>query len=68
MAKQSDPFVYLSKYVTKRGGDLHFGGTLDGVNFSEHCKSLRRIGREEIVKSPDLNSAFFHMNNPRRKK
>jgi len=68
MAKQSDPFVYLSKYVTKRGGDLHFGGTLQGVNFSEYFKSLRRIGRKEIVKSPDLDSLFFHMTNPRRKK
>ena len=50
-----------------RSGEVtcHFGGTLAGVNFSDYRKSLRRVGRKEIVKSPDLNSVFFHMNNPR---
>jgi len=68
MAEKRDPFAYVAKYITKQKGDLHFGGTLQDVNFSEFLKSLKAYGRKEIVKSPDLDSRFFHMNNPRRKK
>lgn len=66
--KKDDPYSYVAKYVAKRGGDLHFGGTLKNVNFSEFRKSHRRIGRREIVRSPDLNWRFFHLNNPERKR
>jgi hypothetical protein len=65
---KGDPFIYLAKYVTKQGGDLHFGGTLAGVNFSEFIKSRKAYGRKEIVASANLGWQLFHMNNPRRKK
>jgi len=68
MAKSGDPFTYVAKYVAKQGGDLHFGGTLQGVNFSEFRKTLRQLGRKEVVRSVNLDWRFFHMNNPRRKK
>lgn len=68
MSKKDDPYIYLAKYVAKQGGDLHFGGTLQNVNFSEFRKSLRRIGRKEIVRSPDLDWRLFHLNNPERKR
>lgn len=68
MSRKVDPYGYVAKYVAKRGGDLHFGGTLKDVNFSEYRKSLRRIGRKEIVRSPDMNWRFFHLNDPERKR
>jgi len=68
MSKNGDPFGYLAKYVTKRGGDLHFGGTLQNVNFSVFRKSIRRVGRKTTVQSADLGWRFFHLNDPRRKK
>jgi hypothetical protein len=68
MASRRDPCEYLAKYVTKQGGDIHFGGTFNGVNFSEFRKSRNAYGRREIVHSPNLPRHFFHMNNPRRKK
>jgi hypothetical protein len=67
MGKKDDPFAYVAKYVTKQGGDLHFGGTLQNVNFSEFRKSLRRHGTE-IVQSPNLNWRLFHLNNKGRKR
>jgi hypothetical protein len=68
MSKSADPFSYLAKYVTKHGGDLHFGGTLQKVNFSFFSKSIRRLGRRNVVYSADLGWRFFHLNDPRRKK
>jgi hypothetical protein len=68
MALRRDPCEYLAKYVTKQGGDIHFGGTFSGVNFSEFRKSHNAYGRLEIVRSSNLSRHFFHMNNPRRKK
>ncbi len=68
MGKTGDPCSYVAKYVTKRGGDLHFGGTLRNVNFSEFRKSLSQVGRKEIVPSADLDWQFYHLNDPRRKK
>jgi hypothetical protein len=68
MGKKEDPCRYVAKYVTKHGGDLHFGGTLGTVNFSEFRKSLSQLGRKQIVHSANLNWRFFHLNNPRRKK
>jgi hypothetical protein len=68
MGKKGDPCGYVAKYVTKRGGDLHFGGTLSGVNFSESVKSRRPIGRKEIAVSANLDWRFFHMNHKRRKR
>jgi hypothetical protein len=68
MSKKDDPFAYVAKYVTKQGGDLHFGGTLQTVNFSEFRKSLRAYGRKLIVHSANLDWRFFHLNDPRRKK
>jgi hypothetical protein len=66
--RKGDPFIYLAKYVTKQGGELHFGGTLAGVNFSEFVKSRNAYGRKEIVTSANMGRPFFHLNNPRRKK
>jgi hypothetical protein len=66
--KKDDPFGYVAKYVSKRGGDLHFGGTLANVNFSDFRKSLKRHGGEDIVRSVNLDWRFFHLNDPRRKK
>lgn len=68
MVKRNDPFYYVAKYVAKRGGDLHFGGTLEGVNFSDHIKSRKAYGRKEIAVSVNLDWRLFHLNNPRRKK
>jgi hypothetical protein len=68
MSKRNDPFTYVAKYVAKEGGDLHFGGTLQHVNFSDFRKSLRRHGRKEVVHSANLDWRFFHLNDPRRKK
>jgi hypothetical protein len=68
MASRRDPCEYLAKYVSKQGGDIHFGGTFHGVNFSEFRKSRNAYGRREIVRSSNLSRHFFHMNNPRRKK
>jgi hypothetical protein len=68
MCKKDGPFGYLAKYVTKKGGDLHFGGTLKNVNFSDFRKSIRRHGRKDIVHSANLGWRFFHLNDPRRKK
>jgi hypothetical protein len=66
--RSKDAFTYVAKYVSKQGGDLHFGGTLSTVNFSEFRKSRRPYGRKQIVASPNLDWKFFHLNNPRRKK
>lgn len=68
MSKQNDPFGYVAKYVAKQGGDLHFGGTLKDVNFSDFRKSIRWFGRKDIVRSANLGWRFFHLNNPRRKR
>jgi len=68
MSRNKDPYAYVAKYVTKQEGDLHFGGTLANVNFSEYCKSLRPVGRKEIVPSPDMDWRFFHMNYTERKR
>jgi len=68
MSRKDDPFGYVAKYVTKNGGDLHFGGTLQNVNFSDFRKSLRRLSRKDIVQSANLGWRFFHLNDPRRKK
>jgi hypothetical protein len=68
MSKNNDPFTYVAKYVTKQGGDLHFGGTLHDVNFSEFRKSISAFGRKLVVHSANLNWRFFHLNDPRRKK
>ena len=68
MSKKGDPFGYVAKYVTKRGGDLHFGGTLENVNFSEFLKTRRGYGRKDVVQSAHLGWRFFHLNDPRRKK
>ncbi len=68
MSKKGDPFSYLAKYVAKQGGDLHFGGTLQNVNFSEYRKSHGPLGRTQIVNSANLSRSFFHLNFPRRKK
>jgi hypothetical protein len=68
MANKGDPFSYVAKYVTKQGGDLHFGGTLQNVNFSEFTKSRNAYGRKQVVRSANVDSRLFHMNNPRRKK
>jgi hypothetical protein len=68
MSKNGDPCGYIAKYVTKQRGDLHFGGTLRTVNFSEFRKSLSRLGRKQIVTSANLDWRFFHLNYPRRKK
>jgi hypothetical protein len=66
--KKSDPFGYVAKYVSKQGGDFHFGGSLGGVNFSEFVKSRNAYGRKDIVRSANLNWELFHLNNPRRKR
>ena len=66
--KKDDPYGYVAKYVTKQGGDLHFGGTLAGVNFSDFRKTVRNIGRTEIVRSANLRRMYFHLNYPRRKR
>ncbi len=68
MSKKGDPYRYLAKYVCKEGGDLHFGGTLEGVNFSEFIKSRKAYGRKEVVVSANLDWRLFHLNNPRRKR
>jgi hypothetical protein len=68
MSKKDDPCSYVAKYVTKRGGDLHFGGTLWGVNFSDFAKSRRPIGRKDIVVSANLDRRLFHMNHKGRKR
>lgn len=68
MPEKNDPYEYLAKYVAKQGGDLHFGGTLKNVNFSDFRKSLGRIGRNEIVRSPAMEWRLFHLNNPKRKR
>lgn len=68
MSKKNDPFGYLAKYVTKKGGDLHFGGMLKNVNFSDFRKSLPRHGGKDIVRSANLDWRYFHLNHPRRKK
>ena len=68
MGKKDDPFGYVAKYVTKKGGDLHFGGTLGNVNFSVFRKSLRQHGGRDVVQSARLGWQFFHLSNPRRKK
>lgn len=68
MGKKDDPCSYVAKYVTKKGGDLHFGGTLQNVNFSDFRKSLRPYGRRDVVQSAYLDWRFFHLNDPRRKK
>jgi len=68
MSKKQNAFDYVAKYVTKQGGGLHFGGTLQNVNFSEFRKSRQKLGRTEIVASANLSGAFFHLNFPRRKK
>jgi hypothetical protein len=68
MTKKPDPFAYVAKYVVKQGGDLHFGGTLEHVNFSKFRESLANCGGTEIVRSPDLSRNFFHLSDPRRKK
>jgi hypothetical protein len=68
MSKREDPFTYVAKYVAKQGGDLHFGGTLQSVNFSAFRKSFRRHGRSVVVQSANLGWRFFHLNDPRRKK
>jgi hypothetical protein len=68
MRKKDDLCVYVAKYVTKQGGDLHFGGTLQDVNFSEFLKSRSHCGRKLVVQSADLNWEHFHLNDPRRKK
>jgi hypothetical protein len=68
MSKNGDPYGYVAKYVAKQGGELHFFGTLQHVNFSDFRKSLRRRGRIDTVHSANLGWQFFHMNNPRRKK
>ena len=65
--KNNDPFGYVAKYVTKQGGDLHFGGTLQSVNFSDYRKSHRQRGYTQVV-SANLSRPFFHLNFPRRKK
>lgn len=63
-----DLFAYLAKYVAKEGGDLHFGGTLGGVNFSEFLKSQMPTEGKEIVESARVDWRLFHMNNKRRKR
>jgi hypothetical protein len=68
MRKKSDPFDYVAKYVVKQGGDLHFGGTLKNVNFSEFLKSRKHYGRKDVAKSAHLGWRFFHLNDPRRKR
>jgi hypothetical protein len=68
MSKKADPCGYVAKYVTKQSADLHFGGTLANVNFSEFRKSLKKLGRTDIVQSASLPRVYFHLNNPRRKK
>jgi hypothetical protein len=68
MSKKDDPYGYLAKYVTKQGADLHFGGTLANVNFSDFRRSLPSLGRTEIVRSANVSREYFHLNYPRRKK
>jgi hypothetical protein len=68
VAKHGDPFCYLAKYVTKQGGELWFGGTLSGVNFSEITKSGEPVGKMEIAKSCELPWQMFHMNYKGRKR
>jgi hypothetical protein len=68
MAKHKDPFTYLAKYVTKQGGELSFGGTLLGVNFSQIKKSNKPTGKREVVTSVKLPWQLFHMNYKRRKR
>jgi hypothetical protein len=65
MAKGQDPFTYLAKYVSKQGGDLHLGGTLEGVNFSEFLKSRQPYGRKTTAISANLPRGFFHVSDPR---
>lgn len=67
MSKKGDPYLYVAKYVSKQGGDLHFGGTLGNVNFSEFRKSLAKRGTD-VVRSASMSRVHFHLNNPRRKK
>ena len=68
MAKAKDPFSYLAKYITKQGGELHFGGTLSSVNFSQVKKSNKPTGKIEAVISAQLPWQLFHMNYKRRKR
>jgi|GEM_PF-3903586 len=68
MSRRNDPFGYVAKYVSKQGGDLHYGGTLENVNFSEFRKSRHKVGHKDIVRSANLSKRFFHLTYPRRKK
>jgi hypothetical protein len=68
VSNSEDLFAYLAKYVAKEGGDLHFGGSLGGVNFSEFLKSQMPTEGKEIVESARVDWRLFHMNNKRRKR
>ena len=68
MGKRDDPFTYVAKYVSKQGGDLHLGGTLGDVNFSEFRKSFQRNGGRDVALSANVQWQLFHMNYKRRKR
>jgi hypothetical protein len=66
MSKKNDPVGYIAKYVNKQRGGLHFGGTIDGVNFSEDIRSRLRRGKpRDVTVSDNLSHDFFHLREPR---
>jgi len=68
MSKKKDARDYCAKYVCKKGGDLHFGGTFNGVNFSKPTNSIQPFGKKDTTVSANLDWRLFHMSDPRRKR
>ncbi|HEV2177315.1 MAG TPA: hypothetical protein VGW33_08955 [Terriglobia bacterium] len=52
---------YAAKYAAKALGQLHFGGTLGGVDLSVSEEPKAAGGRRDTVLSADLPRAFFRL-------
>jgi hypothetical protein len=52
---------YLAKYSGRTLGEIHFGGTLAGVDLSQCEKSLSEGGGRDVTVSVPLPKSFFHM-------
>jgi len=57
---------YAAKYAGRTDGEIHFGGTLTGVDLSECEKSHSEGGGQDVVVSAPLLRSNFHSCLPRR--
>jgi hypothetical protein len=57
---------YAGKYAGRSLGEIHFGGTLTGVDVSSCEQSLSRGGGRDVVLSAPLSKKYFHLSLPRR--